>query len=543
MKKIIKIFSTIAVSSLILTSCIEETFPESSSATSEQIGASSSALEAALNGIPSQMAQGYYVYGEQTHETDLAYPQLMIAQTEMLGDIYPMGSNSGYDWFRNYNTFDRAYGETSYFSYLPWFTLYKFVKASNDVIGSVDITNESLSPSIKGLAGVAYACRAFDYYMLTVLFEPVENTYTDCSKVKGLTVPFVTEKTTGDIAKNNPRATHDEMIAFILSDLQKAEQCLKNYTPSSKLFPNLAVVYGLMAKVYLWNKDYANAATYARKAIDTSGASPMTSAQWLDVKSGFNTANQAWMWYIHYSAESMNNLANFTGWMSGEADWGYSSLTRPGIDRALYDKIAKTDFRKYTFVDPKKYDFYDYQTSRDKAYIEDAPAYLSLKFRCLNGDWKTYSIGGAVDVPVMRVEEMYLIEAEAVGASQGVSAGVAKLNSFMQNYRQADYNCKLTDLREFQLEVLTQMRIEFWGEGNAFPTAKRLKPGVIQNYDGTNAPADIYKINCKDIKPNWNLVIPINEMQANSALAGKNNPDPTGTVKGPSPVGQYASPK
>jgi SusD family. len=543
MKKIIKIFSTIAVSSLILTSCIEETFPESSSATSEQIGASSSALEAALNGIPSQMAQGYYVYGEQTHETDLAYPQLMIAQTEMLGDIYPMGSNSGYDWFRNYNTFDRAYGETSYFSYLPWFTLYKFVKASNDVIGSVDITNESLSPSIKGLAGVAYACRAFDYYMLTVLFEPVENTYTDCSKVKGLTVPFVTEKTTGDIAKNNPRATHDEMIAFILSDLQKAEQCLKNYTPSSKLFPNLAVVYGLMAKVYLWNKDYANAATYARKAIDTSGASPMTSAQWLDVKSGFNTANQAWMWYIHYSAESMNNLANFTGWMSGEADWGYSSLTRPGIDRALYDKIAKTDFRKYTFVDPKKYDFYDYQTSRDKAYIEDAPAYLSLKFRCLNGDWKTYSIGGAVDVPVMRVEEMYLIEAEAVGASQGVSAGVAKLNYFMQNYRQADYNCKLTDLREFQLEVLTQMRIEFWGEGNAFPTAKRLKPGVIQNYDGTNAPADIYKINCKDIKPNWNLVIPINEMQANSALAGKNNPDPTGTVKGPSPVGQYASPK
>jgi SusD family. len=239
----------------------------------------------------------------------------------------------------------------------------------------------------------------------------------------------------------------------------------------------------------------------------------------------------------------MNNLANFTGWMSGEADWGYSSLTRPGIDRALYDKIAKTDFRKYTFVDPKKYDFYDYQTSRDKAYIEDAPAYLSLKFRCLNGDWKTYSIGGAVDVPVMRVEEMYLIEAEAVGASQGVSAGVAKLNYFMQNYRQADYNCKLTDLREFQLEVLTQMRIEFWGEGNAFPTAKRLKPGVIQNYDGTNAPADIYKINCKDIKPNWNLVIPINEMQANSALAGKNNPDPTGTVKGPSPVGQYASPK
>ncbi len=540
MKRFIKIISCTALASFMLSGCIDETFPEGPFATSEQIGASSSALEAALNGIPTQMAKGYYVYGDQVHETDMAYPQFMIAQTEMLGDMYPLGSNSGYDWYRNYNTFNLSYGENSYFSYLPWFTLYKFVKAANDVIATVDINDESVSSTIKGLAGVAYACRAFDYYMLTVLFEPVENIYTDCSKVKGLTVPVVSETTTGDMAKNNPRLPHDEMIAFILSDLQKAEQCLQNYQPDSKLFPDLSVVYGLMAKVYMWDEDYANAATYARKAIETSGASPVTESQWLDVNSGFNTANQAWMWYIHYSAENMGNLCNFTGWMSGEADWGYSSLTRPGIDKSLYDKIAKTDFRKYTFLDPDKYDFYNYQTCRDEEWIEEAPNYLSLKFRCLNGDWQTYSVGGAVDVPIMRVEEMYLIEAEAVGVSQGVAAGVAKLNSFMQNYRQPDYKFETSDLREFQLEVLTQMRIEFWGEGNAFPSAKRLQPDVIQNYEGTNAPADIFKLNCKGIKPNWNLVIPIDEVQSNIALEGNNNPDPTGTVVGPTAIGQFA---
>ncbi len=542
MEKIIKILSVTALSTLMLSSCIEETFPENSTATSEQIGASSSALEAALNGIPSQMAQGYYVYGNQTHETDMAYPQLMIAQTEMLGDVYPLGANTGYDWFRNYNIFINV-NENSYFSYLPWFTLYKFVKAANDVIATVDITNENLSPSIKGLAGIAYAYRAFDYYMLMVLFEPVENIYTDCSKVKGLTVPFVTETTTADMAKNNPRASHDDMVAFILSDLQKAEQCLANYTPSSKLFPGLSVVYGLMAKVYLWDEDYANAATYARKAIDTSGATPLTQAQWLDVNTGFNTVNQAWMWHIHYSAENMRNLCNFTGWMSGESDWGYAPLALLSIDRSLYDKIANNDFRKYSFLDPKKYEFYNYQTARDKAWIESMPACLSIKFRCLNGDWKTYSVGGAVDVPIMRVEEMYLIEAEAVGASQGVAAGVAKLNTFMQSYRQPDYNCTLTDLRAFQLEVLTQMRIEFWGEGNAFPSAKRLKPDVIQNYTGTNAPADNFKINCKGIKPNWNLVIPVTETNSNAALVGNNNPDPSGKVIGPTKIGEFADPK
>ncbi len=141
----------------------------------------------------------------------------------------------------------------------------------------------------------------------------------------------------------------------------------------------------------------------------------------------------------------------------------------------------------------------------------------------------------------MRIEEMYLIEAEAVGMSQGVAAGLAKLNSFMQSYRQPDYSFTTGDQRAFQIEVLTQMRIEFWGEGNAFPSAKRIKPDIIQNYEGTNAPADIFKMNVKGIKPNWNLVIPINEMDANAALEGYNNPNPTAVVETPTPIGQFAN--
>jgi hypothetical protein len=141
----------------------------------------------------------------------------------------------------------------------------------------------------------------------------------------------------------------------------------------------------------------------------------------------------------------------------------------------------------------------------------------------------------------MRVEEMYFIEAEASGLAQGVGAGVAKLNSFMQSYRQPDYNFTTGDQRALQLEILAQMRIEFWGEGNAFPSAKRIKPDIIQNYEGTNAPGDIFKINMKGIKPNWNLVIPIDEMEANVALEGLNNPDPTATVTGPTPVGTFAN--
>ena len=543
MKNITKSLAISAVAATALTSCIKEVIPQDSFVTSEQISSSSSAMEAAISGIPAQMSQGYLVYGDQVHETDMAFPQFMIAFTELLGDMYPLGSNSGYDWYRNYNTFSGSFGDDSYFAYLPWFTCYQFIKSANDVIAAVDLEDENITPTIRAYAGMAYACRAFDYYLLTVMYEPKENIYTDCSKVLGLTVPRVDENTDAEKAKHNPRMTHDEAIAFMISDLEIAEECLKGFTPSTKELPSLAVVYGIRAKVHMWAENYDEAARYARLAIDTFGGSPVTAAQWNDLNTGFNTANQAWMWNVHYSAENMGNLCNFIGWMSGEADWGYSSLTFPGIDKSLYDKIADNDFRKYSFLDPAKYDYYDYQTSRDKAYIEAAPAYLSLKFRCLGGDWETYSIGGAVDVPVMRVEEMYLLEAEAVGMSQGAAAGVALLNSFMQNYRQSDYNFTASSERALQLEVLTQERIEFWGEGWGFPNAKRIRPGVIQNYEGTNAPENIFKINCRDIKPNWNFVIPMFEVQANSALEDWNNPNPTGTVTGPTPVGQYADPK
>ena len=542
-KFILALFAGAAV--ITLNSCIERTVEQSDMATGDQIEASSSALEATVNGIPAQMVQGYLVYGDQVHETDMAYPQFMIAQTEMLGDMYPLGENSGYDWYRSYNTSPASgnMGTNSYFAYLPWYTLYKFVKQANGIIGSVDLNNPETTSEQRQYAGVGYCCRAFDYYTLMYLFEPVANKYTDCSKVLGLTVPKVTETTTEAEAQNNPRLPHAEMIQFIMEDLDKAEELLADYEPDNHTLPDLAVVYGIKAKVYLWDEQYAKAAEYARKAIDTQRGVPMTANEWEDPSSGFAQACSGWMWYLHYSSETMRNLANFTGWISGEADWGYSSLTRPSIDKSLYDKISPTDFRKNVFLNPDKYKYYNYRTSRDEEYIKKAPAHLSLKFRCLSSDWQHYENGGAVDVPVMRVEEMYFIEAEAVAMSQGLEAGRALLNAFMQEYRDPNFFSKASDVREFQIEVLTQMRIEFWGEGTAFPSAKRIKPGVMQNYEGTNAPSAIFQINCEGIKPNWNLVIPYDEYDYNKVLKNTNNPDPTQTIKYPSPVGKYSDPK
>ena len=282
------------------------------------------------------------------------------------------------------------------------------------------------------------------------------------------------------------------------------------------------------------DQNYEKALEYAEKAIaaaEAGGATMMTKQELTSPTTAFATATNGWMWYAHYSAENMGNLCNFTGMMSGEADWGYSSLSCPGIDRSLYEKMGINDYRRKWFLDPDRKRG-DYETCRDEDWLADKPDYLSIKFRCAQGDYKTYSIGGAVDVPIMRLEEMYLLRAEAAGMTQGFAKGVQLLQQWVTAYRDGAYKCRATNEREMQLAVLDQMRIEFWGEGNAFPSAKRIKPGVMQYYKGTNAPATIYHINAEGIKPNWNLVIPDYETEINKVLQDQNNPDPTISVDG-----------
>lgn len=531
---------------LSLTGCIDEVLPEEEHATEEQM--KDAGLVSAVNGMSSQFCQGYLVYdGKQVHETDMAYPQFMIAFTEMLGDMYPGGSNSSYDWYRTYNTTSGNMGPSTYFSYLPWRTLYMFVKSANDAIktykGIADPNTDD-----KNYAAMAYGYRAYEYYLLMVLFEPVENEYTDVKSVLGLTVPIVTDETTEAEANNNPRVSHDEMVKFILSDLETAEKLFTEtgYTAKTHTAPDLSVIKALQAKVYLWDGKYAEAYAAADEAIklaEDNGAAMMTQSELTSANSAFTAATSGWLWYTHYSAENMSNLCNFVGWMSGEADWGYSSLTCPMIDRSLYEKMGINDYRRKQFLDPDRKRG-DYETCRDEDFLADSPDYLALKFRCAGGDYQTYSKGGAVDVPIMRLEELYLLRAEAAGMSKGVATGVDLLNKWVTTYRDPAYKCKASTERDMQLAVLDQMRLEFWGEGNAFPSAKRIKPGVMQYYEGTNAPANIFYINARGIKPDWTLVIPQYELDSNKALVGYNNPNPGQVIDGTkAEKGKYADGK
>ena len=561
MKNIFKALFVAAASATLLTGCIKETFPMEGAATSDQMAQSTAGMAASVDGIVAQTYQPYYFYGSGNQiEFDISYAGLLITYARMTNDIVNNSATIGYDWWTGYAG---AYGYSMRYNsdrqVIPYMTLYKIIKSANDIIGPL-AGLEELNADQKGYLGTAYVYRALMYHDLYNMYLPAPNKYTDCSQVEGLTTPIIVSSAEQETEYKSARAPKEVMSAFVLADLDKAEELFADYTPATGRFPGMAVVYGLKARMYLAMEEYADAATYARKAIDASGKTPLTSAQWHDPATAFCDAagNNSWMWYYNISGNNMGNLCNPTGFLAGESDWGYNSLTQMAIHRWMFDRMNRTDFRKRSFIDPDRetYPASYYQWSSEaylKAYpFEDQPDYKSFKIRCKGGDWETYSVGGAVDWPIMRVEEMYLIEAEAIGMSQSEAAGIAKLEEFMKTYRDPEYSYEKAAstfnegfVKSFQEEVLFQKRVEFWGEGVGFFDAKRIRPGVKTWYPGSNVIHDTMKYDIEEVSPYWNFVIPINEIENNDYIDVEdgvvteidgvkttlNNPDPSNKVQ------------
>ena len=139
-----------------------------------------------------------------------------------------------------------------------------------------------------------------------------------------------------------------------------------------------------------------------------------------------------------------------------------------------------------------------------------------------------YHIGFVQSVPLMRVEEMMLIEAEAAGM-QEESRGIQLLTNFAKardpqyvygTHNEAYYN---NSTSAFQNEVWWQRRVELWGEGFATFDIKRLNKGIIRSYANTNH-VEKYRWNVQT-PPDWmNLCIVQTETNYNTACT--NNPTP-----------------
>ena len=209
-----------------------------------------------------------------------------------------------------------------------------------------------------------------------------------------------------------------------------------------------------------------------------------------------------------------------------------------GINQALYNKISDDDFRKHSWYDPESGYAYRLAGSESEqaafingsAYNPPARKYLSLKFRPAEGEMLDYTVGNAADWCLMRIEEMYFLEMEAVlHCSDGLNKAKKLLSDFMQKYRYSGYTCDAILTKDaFITEMMFQKRIEFWGEGVLIYDYKRLNQGIKRGYSGTNIPSTA-RFNCEGRSPQWNIVISRREYLSNTGIRHPemNNPDPS----------------
>ena len=469
---------------------------------------------------------------DNPYHNRFGYGAVMHVRDMMTADV--LRPSNGYNWFGNWEA-ARGLGKNILFGQGVFNALRTLTIEANEWIRALKDAGEDS----QGWLGAAYACRALAYLDMARMYEFLPNDRVpgiseSGQDITGLTVALIDENTEFDTQTSFysvPRATKAEAVAFIERDLEDAEQLITKLDESSHMLPHLDAVYGLKARLYLWTGDYAQARTYARKAIEATDTHIMTADEMTNPQRGFNQLSN-WMWGVQHFPEDQvvtSGIVNWTSWLSNEYVSGYAGINQASvnalyIDKSLYERMTDSDVRKLLFVAPAGTTLYDQCRNLVlDMYMMNHP-YASLKFRPNQGETSDLQ-GLCTAFPLMRVEEMYLIEAEAAAHTSPVE-GAALLEAFVRANRDASYTCSAASQDDVINEVILQKRLELWGEGQVYFDLKRLNISVTRDYEDTNFP-EAYRFNTVG-RPAWmNFVLPVTEEQKNLAATDMNNPDPS----------------
>lgn len=523
---------------LLTTSCSDlDTNPSGSTMSdgqlNEVLAQDPSKLKSEVSGMYANMIEYGAIaqwYGDVRHY-DFGYTSTMMMM-DASGQDEP-SQVSGYNWYNKPLRFvDRtANSETTYFI---WNQCYKNIKVANDVLKSVDL--ENLSDVAKSYVGQAYAMRAFEYFTLIQLYQFTYKGHEDAAGV-----PLVTEKTTEAEANNNPRAAVKDVYKQIMDDLNIAIDYLTD-SRSAKSEINRQVAYGLRARVNLVMQNWSDAAADAKKAAE--GYTPLSKEA--AAAPGFNDVSASnWIWgnIVDESNDIVQTgILNFPAMMCSFTGNGYSpTYACRMINSKLWKEIPSTDVRKGWWIDENlnssivdskyvvhqkdedeegnvvKYLAVYNQTGDEVADITEP--YTNVKFGAYKNQYGNEL--NACDIPLMRVEEMILIQAEATAMGGNVEEGKRILENFVRTYRDPSYTCNASTAEGVQDAVWFQRRVELWGEGFSFTDLLRLKKPLDRT--GANYEVSV-RFNLPAESPIFLYLIPEDEENHNEALVGNNNP-------------------
>ena len=517
MKRNIYGLAALLLAGIALPACEDlDTAPEGSTITSEQKDAVyTNNPERSLSAITSIFSQmtaympNYDAISREAH-SDFGYPSIMAFNDRLGEDMVTI--YTGYNWFSNSLTYtNHVYGQ--YNSTIIWNDLYSYIFSSNNVISAFNVSSEStdaeldaLSTDYKFSVAQAFAMRAFSYFNLVQLYA-----FNVVGHGSDLAVPIITEQNAEEVAVEGALlSTVDDVYALIYADLKKAIYLLEQaeddgYARPDKRYIDLATAYGIRARVNLVAQKYEDAAADANAAIEITDAEP---ASIDDVsKPYFSSLDEGnWLWGIKIAETDdvvNSGIVNYPSHCY-TLNYGYANYSGASqISKKLFNSISETDVRRGWWIDEDGVSAN--LNAEQQGFMTDygyAP-YTVCKFAPYKNVVGTAT--SANDIPLLRVEELYLIKAEAENS-------VAVLNDFVKTYRDPEYNFTGDDLKK---EIWRQRRIEFWGEGLNWFDVMRFGQGFDRRGAGF-ASNYVYVVSGTDGILLW--PVPESEVEANKAL-------------------------
>ena len=453
----------------------------------ELISANQIAEASALNpGLQSANVAGIYatMYGAGTggtsghddfgHKTYDIYGDLLSGDMALTSVIY--------GWYRTITEFQTTQDYTVDDNYQAWRFYYRLIFAANTVIDGLGGSN-----AIPGTAsgrwymGQAKAMRAFSYFYLAQYYQ---NEYVATEKI----LPLYTNTTD----PNLPKSTAADVYALMVKDLTDAQSLLSDFSRTNKSEVNAVVAKAMLAYVHGAMGNNAAMKSVTADVISTGGFKIMTATE---VVGGFNNLGTSqWMWGVDITTDSKLNLISWWGQMDLYTySYAWAGDIK-GMDKGLYDGIPATDVRKAQFSSANKL----------------APIGKFYHPNKVIGGQRTID----ADYVYMRVEEMYLLNAEAC-AKTGDEAGARKSLKAIMALRvpDASYIDALTG-KALQDEIYLQTRIELWGEGKSYLSLKRNKGTVNRGSNHLKFVGTPILYNDSRLS----LKIPIQEVQNNPNL-------------------------
>ena len=475
-----------------------------------------SRVDATFAGMFNMMGEPYGVFGTgRGRADDFGFVMAALSQDAEGADyIYP---NSGYNWFSvcgEYTSRTPNYANP----YIRYAIVYNQIKIANDLISSLGSLEDASS---KNKVAQAKAIRAFDYLNLVPYFQ-----FNYQGHQNDPCVPIVTPETPDPA--NNPRASVQEVYDLIMSDLNDAISVLGT-ARENKARININVAYGIRARANLYMGKWADAAADAAKAME--GYEP-ASIEEVSTPSFVNADDHNWIWGIILTDDqAQDHYATSASWLSSFSASAYTAgaACYAMINSMLYDKIPATDVRKGWWVDANLHSpllstiSWDGVTGDDISplLIEDVKEsftpYTNVKFGMKRGIGNTMNSN---DFPLMRVEEMILIQAEGLAKSGSEDQARQILENFVKTYRDPEYSSTAQN-RSLADEIWYQRRIELWGEGFFMADANRLHKPVVRFHDDTNNMPDAFRFNIDPDDP-W-LLMRFSDSETNANAAIVNN--------------------